>query len=108
MSSSAALACYPGAIDPAARPRYNALVKLLSTTIISAEELADGYNWNLNADAITLPEIAEWMAMERLCCPFLTLQLATSGVVSHWSLTLTGPPGTKAILRQAFPAFEIA
>jgi hypothetical protein len=49
-------------------------------------------------------EVAEWMALERLCCPFLTLELSLSGRQSNWQLALTGPEGTKAFLLSEFGA----
>jgi hypothetical protein len=39
----------------------------------------NGYAFKLDAKAVTLTETAEWITMERLCCPFLTLQLSTAG-----------------------------
>jgi hypothetical protein len=41
--------------------------------------------------------------MERLCCPFLTLQIAASGDRADWLLTLTGPEGVKPLIRAEFP-----
>jgi hypothetical protein len=53
---------------------------------------------------MSLTELAEWMTMERLCCPFLTLQISASGNQPDWLLTLTGPEGTKPLLDAEFPA----
>jgi hypothetical protein len=66
--------------------------------------LEDGYAYRLDSDGITLPEVAEWMTMERLCCPFLTLQVSAAGNQRDWILTLTGPDGVKALLDEEFPA----
>lgn len=43
------------------------------------------------------------MAMERLCCPFLTLQLSAAGSEADWLLKLTGPDGVKPLLQAEFP-----
>jgi hypothetical protein len=66
-------------------------------------ELSDGYAFTLDATAVSLKEVAEWIGMERLCCPFLTFQLTASGSQADWVLALTGPPGVKAVLRAEFP-----
>lgn len=67
-------------------------------------EISNGYWFRLDSRKITLPEAAEWISMERMCCPFLTLQLAASGTEAHWVLTLTGIEGVKPLLDAAFPA----
>ena len=97
------LACNLKAITAVERPRYNDLVKRLRSSVRDRSEISEGYVFKLNATAITLPEVAEWMSLERLCCPFLTLQLGTSGKHGDWLLMLTGPPGVKALLQEEFP-----
>jgi hypothetical protein len=65
-------------------------------------ELPDGYSFDLDA-SISLPEVGEWIALERLCCPFLAFQLdVRPGGATQ--LTLRGPEGAKAILRDAIAA----
>jgi hypothetical protein len=46
--------------------------------------------------------VAGWIAMERLCCPFLIFQLNVEANRDS-RLTLRGPAGAKAILREEFP-----
>ncbi|MGH9629859.1 MAG: hypothetical protein ACRD7E_16200 [Bryobacteraceae bacterium] len=67
-------------------------------------EVSNGYVFKLDSKGITLPEAAEWISMERLCCPFLTLQLSASGNQAYWILTLTGPARVKPLLDAEFPA----
>jgi hypothetical protein len=67
------------------------------------EEISNGYTFRLDGKAISLTEAAEWMNMERLCCPFLTLQLSVSGNDTGWNLTLAGPEGIKPLLDAEFP-----
>lgn len=99
---SAPLACNIKAIRAAERPRYNDLVKRLRIAVQDRSELSDGYAYRLDTKKITLPEVAEWITMERLCCPFLTFQLEIKGNGDS-QLTLRGPMGAKAILREEFP-----
>ena len=93
------LACCPTAISPAARPRYNELIRRLAGSVRNRTELSDGYAFDLD-ESISLQEIAEWIAMERLCCPFLAFQLDVSAGGAT-QLSLRGPDGAKAILREA-------
>jgi hypothetical protein len=99
--ASSILACNIKAIGAAQRPRYNDLVSRLRAAMRDRRELADGYSYSLDCARITLPEVSEWMEMERLCCPFLTFQLEGVGEASR--LTLRGPDGVKAVLREEFP-----
>jgi hypothetical protein len=96
------LACNLKAISAAERPRYSDLMKRLRAAVQDRSELPDGYAYTLDTKKITLPEVAEWITMERLCCPFLTFQLDVKGN-GESALTLRGPQGAKAILREEFP-----
>jgi hypothetical protein len=95
-------ACNLKAISTTERPRYNDLVKRLQSATRDRRELPDGYAFKLDGKAISLPEVAEWISMERLCCPFLTLQLSASGDQVDWLLNLTGPKGVKPLLQAEF------
>ena len=97
------IACNLEALDTAARSRYKDLVKRLRDAILDRSELPNGYAFRLEGIAITLPEVAEWMSMERLCCPFLSFQLSASGDQMDWQLKLTGPKGVKPLLQAEFP-----
>ena len=99
---SAPLACNIKAISTTERPRYNDLIKRLRKAVQGRHELSDGYAYKLDTKKITLPEVAEWITMERLCCPFLSFQLDVKGNGDS-QLTLRGPVGAKAILREEFP-----
>jgi len=99
---SAPIACNIKAISSTERPRYNDLIKRLRIAVQDRKELLDGYAYKLETKKITLPEVAEWITMERLCCPFLTFQLDVKGNGDS-QLTMQGPDGVKAILREEFP-----
>ena len=96
------IACNLNVLGIAARARYHGLVKRLRDAVRERSELPTGYAFRLEAAAITLPEVAEWMEMERLCCPFLSLQLSTVGNQADWKLNLTGPEDVKPILEGVF------
>ena len=96
------IACNIHAISTAQLPRYNDLVSRLRSAMRDRTELADGYSYSLNPGKITLPEVSEWITMERLCCPFLIFELAGAGEASR--LTMRGPDGAKAVLREEFAA----
>lgn len=96
------LACNIKAIHTADRPRYADLMKRLRASVLTQTEAVDGYRYGLDTKTITLPEVAEWITLERLCCPFLTFQLDVKSN-GESQLTLRGPEGVKAILAEEFP-----
>jgi hypothetical protein len=96
------LACNIKAIRAAERPRYNDLVKALRIALADRSELSNGYAYHLDTRNITLLEVAEWITMERLCCPFLTFQFDVKSNGDS-QLTMRGPVGVKAILSEEFP-----
>lgn len=95
------LACNLKAIHTADRPRYTDLMKRLRASVRTQTEIVDGYRYALDTTMMTLPEVAEWIAMERLCCPFLAFQLDVKSNGDS-QLTLRGPEGVKAILVEEF------
>lgn len=96
------LACNLNAISAAERPRYRELVKRVREAVRDRTEMRDGYAFKLDRKTITLPEAAEWMASERLCCPFLTIQVYAADNQAEWILSLTGPEGVKPLLDAEF------
>ena len=100
---SQVFACNLKAIPAAERPRYNDLTKRLWSAAGDRKELPDGYAVTLDGKAIRQTEIADWIRMERLCCPFLSLRVAASENPGNWILKLTGPEGVKAFLQAEFP-----
>jgi len=64
-----------GAIDEADLPRYKILCTRLQDAITDRRELRAGFAFRLDGELISLMDAAQWISLERLCCPFLTFQL---------------------------------
>jgi hypothetical protein len=96
------LACNIEAINPEERVRYNVILKKIMESVNHQTELSDGYAWQLDAENVRMPEVAEWIEMERKCCPFLTLQIEAAGNAKGYTLRLLGPKGVKAFLVSEF------
>ena len=107
MSSSsddgAAIACRLDAFTPPERERHAALLASLRERVRATREEPDGWAFQLDSEAATLLELAEWIGFERRCCRFIRFELATSESEGTW-LRLRGPEGTKAIILDAFSA----
>ena len=57
----------------------------------------DGYAFRLPTDPALFQETAEWVSLERRCCPFLAFALEWRGDDTVW-VRATGGPGAKAAL----------
>jgi hypothetical protein len=78
----------------------------LSRTLVSlrrsARELPDGYEFELPADSATVQAAAEWAVMEKLCCPFLRIDLRLEADQGPFWLRLSGKEGVKQFIRADF------
>jgi hypothetical protein len=98
------LACNALALSPEARKRHfeevgPALLKLKKST----RELPDGYEFEFPADKTTWQLLSEWVIEERLCCPFLDIDVRFTREGGPLWLRLAGRPGTKEFIKEDFP-----
>ena len=92
------LACDLMAIPAQEREAHELLAKQLFFEVVpERHELTDGYAFRFRADQY--PLLAEFIASERLCCPFFTFQIEVVPGGVMW-LRLTGPEGTKELLAE--------
>lgn len=92
------LVCNVGGIPASQRHRYELLTNRLRSATRVRAELEDGYSVSIDGGTMPLQEVAEWVSLERCCCPFLTFVLEVPGRADEWALSLQGPAGVKAIL----------
>lgn len=97
-----ALACNPGSIHPDDRVRYRGLMNRLRVSIGGRTELPFGYVYSITTESISLLELADWVTLERLCCPFLNF-LIDVDAAGDVHLTVRGPKGVKEVLQEEFP-----
>lgn len=91
------IACVPGAIAPEDRRSHFVLAKrLFEEVATSREPLPDGYAFCFPADAINA--IAQFIANERKCCPFMQFDISVAPDAGPLWLRMTGPDGTRAVL----------
>ncbi|HZO08912.1 MAG TPA: hypothetical protein VFC77_06010 [Myxococcota bacterium] len=91
------LVCNVNDLTSPERERSAALLHALRSATEERAELSDGYAFRLSEDA-SLPGVAEWIALERKCCPFFRFQLDVDGDRGPVWLRLTGPAGVKEFL----------
>ena len=101
MTEQTAIVCRLDALDAAERERQSALRARLDSALERVEELPDGYLLRYRADASLFIAAAEWITLERRCCPFLRFGLEWHGQQPAPSLRLTGDAGVKEFLAAA-------
>ena len=79
------------------RQRYQELRTTMKGAAEETRELPDGYAVRLRSDAGLFRQVAEWITLERRCCPFLALALDWSASDAVW-LRVTGGPGVREFL----------
>jgi hypothetical protein len=90
-------ACNPFAMTAGQRDSYRAARGLVESATLSVEEIADGSAARLDPREDVILAAAQFVALERLCCPFLSfrLDLTADGALT---LSLTGAEGVKGFL----------
>ena len=98
------IACNVSPFSPAERQRWEELGQGWRNKVQEVHELADGYALRIPADAASIMAAAEWMALDRVCCPFMGFALEVEPEGGGVWLRLTGRPGVKEFMMQAMRA----
>ena len=69
------LFCNLWALDGAKRKRRALLAEWVQVGTVDIDELPDGYRLYLDPVSLAAQNAEEFMALERLCCPFLRINL---------------------------------
>jgi hypothetical protein len=94
------IACDRLALTPEQRKRhFDELGPAVRERITGVRELADGFELEFSSDRATFELVAEWLAGERTCCPFLDIDLRSRREGGPLRLALTGREGVKEFLQ---------
>jgi hypothetical protein len=91
-------ACDMTAIAPEQRGAHLATIGNLFRSVEQVSELSNGYNFRLPNNSETLRRAAEFIALERLCCPFFAFALEVEREAGAVYLSLTGREGVKPFI----------
>jgi hypothetical protein len=94
-TSETSLACNFGAIPEDERDRHTEVATNLFESIAAVEELSEGYAFRLPSEPSVLAQAGEFIARERLCCPFFQFDLEVEANQGPVRLTLTGDASVK-------------
>ena len=93
------IACDLGGLDALQRERRQALREQISPATQEVKELPDGYAFRFPAEPSLCLAAAEFVTLERLCCPFFNFVLEVEKEGGPLWLRLTGREGVKEFLR---------
>ncbi len=99
--SEPAVACDLTAMDAEQRERYQALRQRLSEDFREVRELENGYAFRHSSEASMLLTLAEYVSLERLCCPFFDFAIEVEHDGGPVWLRMTGGQEAKRILQAA-------
>ena len=69
------IACNLEAFSAPERERHASLLQRLDGRILERREVSEGYAFRFAMEADTIAELAEWICLERRCCPFLRFSI---------------------------------
>jgi len=94
--------CNLAAMDAGQRKHHRELSERLRQSVTEVRELGDGYAFRFAAETERITLVAEWVTLERLCCPFFDFQLAVGSQDNWLWLRITGREGVKSFMQSEF------
>jgi hypothetical protein len=101
-ASSVPFACDLKAFTPDQRARHHQLIVRVTSAVTEARDLRDGYSLRVNTAQAPLVDVADWVDLERRCCPFFDFQMDVHGEDGSLWLSLKGRDGVKDFIRADF------
>jgi len=98
--SQSPIACDMSVLLSAQRASHIATSRELFARLEEIRELGDGYEFRLGGDSSAITKAAEFISLEKLCCPFLNFALEIKPEGGPVWLRLSGREGVKAFIRE--------
>jgi hypothetical protein len=95
-------ACNMLALDAEQRKRHGEVMKQLRAATKEARPLKDGYAFRFPSEQSTILLVSEFVARERLCCPFFTFEMVIEPEQGPLWLRLRGADGVKEFIKAEF------
>jgi hypothetical protein len=91
------VSCDLGAFTIEENKRHRILLNKALAAIKEVKEIENGFKFSFSSENFLT--IAEWISLEKRCCNFLSFQIGISGNDELFSLTISGPNGTKNMFK---------
>lgn len=102
MKTEPPIACNLGALDTEEQKRRADLADQLQNSVREILSRTDGFTLRFSANDLVLFQIAEFVSLERRCCPFLNFQISLNEGDDAIELRLSGRAGVKEFLAAEF------
>lgn len=86
------------------RVAHSTVVGQLFGAVREIRQLADGCRFVLELDHGTVERIAQFIVLERRCCPFFDFTVSVPAQANHAELTIAGPDGVHPFIQAEFAA----
>ena len=93
-------ACNMAALTKNERTAHQKTSQKLFASVQEQKELANGYAFRFTPDALVTA--AQWVSLERKCCPFFTFEMELAREEGPLWLRVTGGDGIKPFIRAEF------
>jgi hypothetical protein len=90
------------ALDPHQRATHARTLQALFGAVETVEEVPAGHAFSLVATAPITARVGEFLALERLCCPFFDFAIELPAGARLLRLLITGPEGVKPFIEAEF------
>ncbi len=87
------------ALDAEERKRHKAVSEQMRAAVKETQALPDGYAFRFTAEQATALLVSEFIARERLCCPFLRFEMVAEQENGPLWLRLRGRDGVKEFIK---------
>jgi len=95
VTNESPIACNMAALSDEQRKRILVLLKQIRAAGQEVRELPDGYTIRLPAESATVRDVAEYITLERMCCPFFRFEMEVEQEGGPMWIRLTGREGVK-------------
>ena len=96
---AAPIACQLNVFSPDERQRYRAARTRIEAAVIRIVEVENGFVLHVADEDAMLAIIADWVVLERRCCPFFEFTVSVGGSDPSIRVALTGSPEVKEFLK---------
>jgi hypothetical protein len=94
------IVCDQSSWTPSQQKRYGDLREKLHAAVRETRELPNGYEFRFPGEESLCLAAAEFIMLERQCCPFFNFVIEMESGEGHLFLRLTGDEGAKQLLRE--------
>lgn len=98
------IACNLTVFTTSERAEHRKLGDSLFAEVRRIVEHSDGFTFLFEPDAKLDEQIKSWLAKEKRCCPFFSLEINREDAPASLMLRISGPQGAKEILQSEFEA----